>query len=135
VRARMMSPPERQTATIEVSVAELIDRVTILRLKVNYSARPGSPALEQQLHAYVEELGRLNVQDLTSDLHRLLQRINGMLWRLESGIRSCEAGGNFGARFICMSRMIRRLNDRRAQIKARIDELCRSEFRATKSYP
>ena len=130
----MSSPVGRRTATIEVSVAELIDRVTILRLKVGCSARPSPPALEEQLRRYLEELERLNVQGVTSDLHRFLQRVNGMLWRLESEIRNCEAGRDFGTRFICVSRMIRRLNDRRTRIKALIDELCRSEFGEIKSY-
>jgi hypothetical protein len=130
----MSSPLGRRTATIEVSVAELIDRVTILRLKVECSARPSPPALKEQLHRYLEELERLNVRGATSDLHRFLQRVNGMLWHLESEIRNCEAARDFGTRFICVSRMIRRLNDRRARIKARIDELCRSEFGETKSY-
>jgi hypothetical protein len=124
----------RRTATIEVSVAELIDRVTILRLKVARSARPSPPAFEEQLHRYLGELECLNVEGVTADLHRFLQRVNGMLWHLESEIRNCEAARDFGTRFICVSRMIRRLNDRRVRIKARIDELCRSEFRETKSY-
>lgn len=125
---------KRITATIHVSYSELVDRVTILQIKAQRSGHTVSAHLDVRLREYLDELTRLNVQHRISDLHRFLARINGMLWRLENKIRRYEAKRQFGPPFICTARMIFRLNDCRSAIKTRIDEMCQSEFRDTKSY-
>jgi hypothetical protein len=122
-----------RTGTIQVSIAEIVDRMTILRIKLSRSNLPKPAQLEAQLQTYVDELSRLGAIN-TSDLCCFLARVNGILWHLENEVRRCEAEHQFGERFICAARMIIRLNDRRARIKGQIDELCQSGFRETKSY-
>ena len=118
-------------ASICVSIAELVDRVTILEIKARHS-----PAAQYsvQLQQYLQELDRLGVNRHIADSQRLLARINGILWRLEDEIRRCEDRREFGPNFVCVSRMIRRLNDRRAAVKGQIDKVCRSAFADIKNY-
>jgi hypothetical protein len=131
---RMVIQGKPRTGTIQVSIGEIVDRMTILRIKLSRSNLSNSAQLEAQLQTYVDELSRLDVQFSISDLRCFLERVNGMLWRLENEVRRCEAKRQFGQRFICAARMIIRLNDRRARIKRQIDQLCKSEFSDTKSY-
>ena len=123
-----------RTALIPVSIAEAIDRMTILRIKLGRPDQFDHVQLETQLGTYVDELSRLGMDACTSDLVHFLERVNRILWRLEGEIRRCEAKRQFSARFICVARLIVRLNDRRASIKSEIDELSNSGFRETKSY-
>jgi hypothetical protein len=122
------------TGIIQVSVGELIDRVTILRIKLDRSDRVNKFQLSKQLRLYVDELSRVDAADSTSDLRLFLQRVNGILWRLESEIRRCAANNQFDYDFICAARMIIRLNDRRARIKSQIDDRVKSDFKDTKVY-
>ena len=51
-----------------------------------------------------------------------LKAINEALWRIEDAIRECERGGDFGPRFVALARSVYQTNDRRAEIKRRINE-------------
>jgi hypothetical protein len=63
-----------------------------------------------------------------------LKSINESLWRTEDDIRTCEREGDFGLRFIELSRSVYETNDRRAAIKRRINERLGSEIVEEKSY-
>jgi len=123
-----------RTALISVSIAEIIDRITILRIKLSRPDQFDPVQIETQLRTYVDELSRLGLEACTSDLAYFLERVNRILWRLEDEIRRCEAKRQFGAHFTCVARMIIRLNDRRARIRSEIDKLSDSGLRDTKSY-
>jgi hypothetical protein len=116
-----------------MSWGDLIDRLIILELKVSRVEGAPSSALLSRIEEYNQALegcqGRLDV-----NLTPALRRINGMLWRLETMIRTLEKEKNFSSKFICTSRMISRLNDRRAKIKADIDQCLGAGLIEFKSY-
>ena len=104
---------------IEVSVGELVDRLSILELKC---AHLQGEALERgvrerdALAAALEPL----LPQISAGLHQELATVNRELWTLEDGVRICERRGDFGAPFVAMARRIYQLNDRRAAIKRAI---------------
>jgi hypothetical protein len=70
------------------------------------------------------------VSDLTSEL----KAVNETLWRIEDEIRECERAGDFGARFVELARSVYQNNDRRAEVKRRINERLGSRILEEKSY-
>ncbi|MBE5316575.1 MAG: hypothetical protein H4O13_14375 [Xanthomonadales bacterium] len=121
---------------IEVGAGELIDKITILRIK---RERITDAA---KRHNVVHELGVLEAagrQHLSpsAELARLeseLQAINEALWQVEDDIRDCEARADFGEAFIALARSVYRLNDQRAAIKRAINLHCGSGIIEEKSY-
>lgn len=63
-----------------------------------------------------------------------LVTVNGELWDIEDRIRDCERAGDFGSGFLELARAVYRTNDRRAALKAQINQLCGSQLVEEKSY-
>ena len=63
-----------------------------------------------------------------------MKRVNEILWDLEDEIRDCERQGEFGPRFVEFARSIYKTNDRRSEIKRRINHLVNSTIVEEKSY-
>lgn len=63
-----------------------------------------------------------------------LVTVNGELWEIEDRIRDCERAGDFGLGFVELARAVYRTNDRRAALKAQINQLCGSQLVEEKSY-
>ena len=124
------------TATIKVPIGELIDKIIILRLKVE---KLGRSADGGQLNHYLSELVA-EYKSLSIDRNNLtplcvtLRRVNAILWRLEDKIRQHEKDAAFDSAFVCTARLIARLNDRRAAIKKQINDLAGSAFYDVKYY-
>ena len=124
------------TILIEVGAGELIDKLTILRIK---SERMSDPAKLANVRREFELLSRCRDEKLpgTPELDALeeeLKQANAALWEIEDAIRDCEARGDFGARFIELARSVYLRNDRRAELKQAINELCGSRIVEEKSY-
>lgn len=121
---------------IPVSWGELVDKVTILELKlerIQDAAKTANVARElEALRPLQEEAGRQDagVAALTAEL----KAVNGSLWTIEDDIRDCERQQDFGPRFVALARSVYQENDRRAQVKRRINELLNSELVEEKSY-
>ena len=121
---------------IPVSPGELVDKITILEIK---SERLTDP---QQLRNVTRELGLLR-RELqqpgleTPVLQRLadqLREVNSELWRVEDDLRERERHSDFGASFIASARAVYQHNDRRAEIKRRINIELESDIVEEKSY-
>jgi hypothetical protein len=110
---------------IKVSPGELLDKLTILRIKAE---RMGDPAKLAHVQAELTILERV-WQDAVSEsegvlrLRAELRAVKGSLWEAEEGVRNCEAARDFGERFVELARSIYRLNDERAALKRRINDL------------
>jgi hypothetical protein len=119
-----------------VSAGELIDKITILRVKAE---RIGDPAKEANVRAELALLEATATQALeaSDDLARLtaeLTQINAALWDIEDGKRDHERRQDFGPSFVQLARRVYIDNDRRAAVKRAINALAGSEIVEEKSY-
>jgi hypothetical protein len=119
-----------------VSPGELLDKITILRIKAERigdaqkraNVRVELEALEAVAAAHVPESDE--VVRLTAEL----QAVNAELWVIEDDIRDCERAGDFGPRFVALARAVYVTNDRRAAAKKAINLLLDSRIVEEKSY-
>jgi hypothetical protein len=123
-------------ARVPVSVGELLDKVSILRIKTRRIQDATKVAnVKKELDALDAEVARLDVEPgLVEGFLGELEEINGQLWEIEDDIRACEARQDFGEEFIRLARAVYRTNDVRARIKKRANEATGSELTEEKSY-
>lgn len=115
--------------TIPVSVGELIDKITILEIK-NFLS--DDPYIQKEL----DELNKIK-STLTQSILEYqfeLKKINEKLWKIEDKIRQKEKLQEFDNEFIELARSVYITNDKRAEIKKKINDLCNSEFKEIKIY-
>jgi hypothetical protein len=121
---------------VPVSPGELIDKITILRLKVE---RIGDAAKRANVAHELTILSALSAQAVPrvaglDAMEAELQEINAALWDIEDAIRAADARGDFGAEFVALAQAVYRTNDRRAAVKRRINLLLGSAIVEEKSY-
>ena len=68
------------------------------------------------------------------ELFQSLKEVNGKLWVIEDNKRQCEKDKDFGDNFIKLSRDVHFLNDDRAKIKLKINDLTGSKIKEIKEY-
>tara|TARA_Y100000590_G_scaffold324830_1_gene368445 strand:- start:836 stop:1225 length:390 start_codon:yes stop_codon:yes gene_type:complete len=121
---------------IEVSVGELLDKLTILEIKqekikdlekLKYIKDEYS-VLKDELNKSVKSNPKLD------ELFSSLKKINEKLWVIEDDKRLCEKNSDFGEKFIKLSRDIHFLNDDRAKIKLEINNHTGSKIKEIKEY-
>ncbi|MEK7342253.1 MAG: DUF6165 family protein [Pseudomonadota bacterium] len=120
---------------VPVSWGELLDKLTILEIKKQrIAAAPAQAniAREYGMLAMVAAPA-LAAEAIRAEVRRLA-RVNRLLWSIEDAIRLEEAAARFGPDFIRLARAVYRMNDRRAAIKRRINDLLGSELVEEKSY-
>lgn len=118
------------------AVGELIDKITILRIKAQRITAPdrlGNVRLELDLLERLRLSHGIDGANLGDPMARL-QAINAELWEIEDEIRECERRSDFGSRFIELARAVYMTNDRRAAVKAEISALFGSTIVEEKSY-
>jgi hypothetical protein len=118
-----------------ISVGELIDKITILEIKldrINDANKLANIALE--LGHLSEILASLELKDAESLLRADLKEINAALWDIENFKRGCESTRDFGPAFIEASRDVYLKNDQRAALKRAINVLAGSTIIEEKSY-
>ena len=119
-----------------ISAGELIDKITILRVKAQRIGDPAKAANVRKELALLEataaaELAASAQLDaLTADL----QAVNAALWDIEDGKRDCERRQDFGPAFVALARRVYIDNDRRAALKRAINDAAGSEIVEEKSY-
>lgn len=121
---------------VEVGAGELIDKITILRIK---SERMTDAAKLANVKRELDVLGAARDASLPasaelSALESDLEAVNNTLWRIEDDVRACEAKRDFGPEFIELARAVYTCNDRRAAIKKQINLLTGSSLIEEKSY-
>lgn len=124
------------TITVEVGAGELLDKITILKIK---SRRITDPAKLANVHHELAVLQQ-TWQDASlgsAEVMRLeeaLEAVNLQLWDIEDAIRECEASRDFGERFIELARSVYITNDERARLKKAVNVACNSAIVEEKSY-
>ena len=121
---------------IPVSVGELIDKLTILELKRQRSH--DEEKLKHILHE-TSELDKLYEQNIkeTDEIIQCrsnLYEINRYIWMIEDKIRKKENRKEFDEEFIQLARDVYITNDKRFEVKNKINNILNSEIKEVKSY-
>ena len=122
---------------IEVSNGELLDKISILELKMLKIKD------KEKLDNILTEFNSLNplcvvlFEQFGSELQKMylqLAKVNGKLWDIEDWIRDCESENRFDKEFIELARSVYITNDKRSKLKKEINILTESILTEEKSY-
>ena len=121
---------------VEVSVGELLDKISILEIKKEKISDLESLKIINSEYLVLKEQLKKNIKT-NSEVDRLfdsLKEINSKLWLIEDNKRMCEKNSDFGEKFIKLSRDVHFLNDKRAKIKLEINNHTGSKIKEVKQY-
>ena len=119
---------------IPVSVGELVDKITILEIKTKSVKETGkSKNIENELSKLNLIYADLRNKKLDSHYEEL-KTINEKLWNIEDEIRILEKNKNFGTEFIKLARSVYITNDKRFDVKSKINSLYDSNIVEEKLY-
>ena len=116
-----------------ISIGELVDKITILEIKKNKLQNSKLENVLKEL-SFLRKLMEKYQIEITDDLFTQLKEINLTLWNIEDQIRIKEKNKEFDNIFIELARSVYFKNDKRAEIKKRINQLSNSEITEEKSY-
>ena len=121
---------------IEISVGELLDKISILEIKQVKIKDPDKIRYINNEYSILKSQFEKNVKsdDKLNQLYKSLKEINSKLWIIEDDKRQCEKDNEFGEKFIKLSRDVHFLNDNRAKIKLEINIHSGSKIREIKQY-
>ena len=121
---------------VEVAPGELIDKITILEIKLKNIKDEAKLANVRREYEILMATYRANITE-TEALRALIDELreaNAKIWDIEDDIRDLERAKDFGERFVAVARSVYRSNDRRAATKRKINELLNSAIVEEKSY-
>ena len=121
---------------VPISFGELIDKITILKIKAQRIHDPAKVSnIRNELQLLAEARAHLSIEGAEiARLEAKLELTNEALWDIEDHIRDCERQKDFGPRFVELARSVYRTNDRRAELKRQINEIAGSSIVEEKSY-
>ena len=121
---------------VEVSVGELLDKISILEIKKEKISDTSSLENINVEYSILKEQLEKNIQNdkKTNELFQSLKEVNAKLWVIEDDKRTCEKNADFGEKFIKLSRDVHCLNDNRARIKLEINTHSGSKIKEIKQY-
>ena len=121
---------------VPISPGELVDKITILEIKKEFITDDNK--LKNINHEY-DLLMQIYIDNISktegiANLKKQLKEINLELWEIEDKIRDCEREKSFTDIFIELARSVYFTNDKRSQIKLKINLLLNSKLVEEKSY-
>ena len=121
---------------VEVSVGELLDKISILEIKKEKIKDSEKLKFINEEHVILKGQLDQNVKpdDKLNKLFQSLKEINAKLWIIEDDKRMCEKNSDFTENFIKLSRDVHFLNDNRAKIKLEINNHTGSKIKEIKEY-
>ena len=121
---------------VEVSVGELLDKISILEIKKEKIKDINKLKFIKDEYIILKDQFEKNVKidEKLNNLFKSLKEINSKLWIIEDEKRLCEKNSEFGEKFIKVSRDIHFLNDHRAKIKLEINNHTGSKIKEIKEY-
>ena len=121
---------------VEVSVGELLDKISILEIKKQKIKDPKKlKFINDEYEVLKAELNQnIKSDEKLNDLFNSLKDINSKLWVIEDDKRLCEKNSDFGEKFIKLSRDVHFLNDSRAKIKLEMNNHTGSKIKEIKEY-
>ena len=121
---------------VEVSVGELLDKISILEIKkekIKDSER--LKFINNEYNILKDQLDKnVKSNEKIEKLFQTLKEINKKLWVIEDDKRLCEKNSDFGEKFIKLSRDVHFINDDRAKIKLEINNYTGSKIKEIKEY-
>jgi|TARA_B100000745_G_C20144259_1_gene392376 hypothetical protein len=120
----------------EVSAGELLDKISILEIKIE---KIKNPELKKQAKKEFETLNSNKEKSIkmTPDIEKLylkLKETNLKLWKIEDEIRACEKNSDFKENFIKLARSVYFNNDTRSSLKLSINQKLGSNIIEVKEY-
>ena len=120
----------------EISSGELLDKLSILEIKLN---KIKNPSLLQEVKKEYDILNKtknnnINSSDKIDTLYKNLKEINEKLWKIENEIRLCEKNSDFNDKFVQLARNVYIENDKRSKIKLEINKVLGSNIIEVKQY-
>ena len=121
---------------VEISIAELLDKISILEIKQEKIKDPEKLKFINNEHSILKDQLEKNVQsdEKMEKLYQSLKEVNAKLWIIEDDKRQCEKDKDFGEKFIKISRDVHFLNDDRSKIKLEINNHTGSAIKEIKEY-
>ena len=121
---------------VEVSVGDLLDKISILEIKKEKIKDSEKLKFINNEHQILKKQLDNNVKsdENIEKLFKSLKEINLKLWDIEDDKRLCEKNSDFGEKFIKLSRDIHFLNDSRSKIKLEINNHTGSKIKEIKEY-
>ena len=121
---------------VEVSVGELLDKISILEIKKKKIKNTENlKFINDEYNDLKDQLDKnVKSDEKLEKLFQFLKEINAKLWIIEDDKRMCEKNSDFGDKFIKFSRDIHFLNDDRAKIKLEINNYTGSKIKEIKEY-
>jgi len=118
---------------IEVSNGEIVDKLTIIEIKLRHIQ---DPEKRKNLEAEQDVLDKAVASIIAKDhpLYKSLYDINLKLWYIEDDCRDFEKRQDFGQAFVDTARSVYKTNDERAAVKKEINNLTGSRLTEEKSY-
>ena len=122
--------------SVPISVGELFDKISILEIKTNKIKDKSNLKI---IKFELSELKKIiNNKKLNKSYNKIqyqkLLKINNRLWSIEDKKRNYEVTKKFDKKFIELARKVYLLNDKRAEIKNKINVNSGSKIREVKSY-
>ena len=121
---------------VEVSVGELLDKISILEIKQEKIKDPEKLKFINDEHSILKDQLDNNIKsdEKLNTLFQSLKDINAKLWVIEDDKRLCEKNSDFTKNFIKLSRDVHFLNDDRAKIKLEMNNHTGSKIKEIKEY-
>ena len=121
---------------VEVSVGELLDKISILEIKQEKIKDPEKLKFINDEHTILKDQLDNNVKsdERLNNLFQSLKEINAKLWVIEDDKRLCEKNSDFTENFIKLSRDVHFLNDDRAKVKLKMNNHTGSKIKEIKEY-
>ena len=121
---------------IEISAGELLDKLSILEIKLNEIKNP--TLLQEIKKEYISltetKNNNINSSNEIDILYNNLKETNEKLWDIENEKRLCEKNSDFNDRFIQLARDVYIVNDKRSKIKLEINKILDSNIKEVKQY-
>ena len=120
----------------EISAGELLDKLSILEIKLN---KIKNPSFLQEVKKEYDILNKtknnnINSSDKIDILYKNLKEINKKLWKIENEKRLCEKNSDFNDKFVQLARNVYIENDKRSKIKLEINKFLDSNIKEVKQY-
>jgi hypothetical protein len=121
---------------VEVSVGELLDKISILEIKKDkIKDQEKLKFIINEYEILKEQLDKnIKTDEKINKFYQSLKEINAKLWVIEDDKRQCEKESDFGEKFVKLSRDVHFLNDDRAKIKLEINNHTGSKIKEIKEY-